>query len=119
MDFRFLSNAVSVRIICIAFVLLWPVSGRTLVGSYAKCRDPGVPRNGYRYVHGGDGFMAGTRVSFGCRAGYRLSGEQRMSCIYTNDPSAADTKVVRWTSKPPRCVPSSHLLFTSKFTKFQ
>lgn len=113
MDPRF-SSSVSVKIICIAF-LLWSVSGRTVIDSFAKCGDPGVPRNGYRYVHGGDDFMAGSRVSFGCRAGYRLSGEQRMSCVYTHD-AGDDTKAVVWSSKLPHCVPSSYLLFTSKFT---
>lgn len=119
MDLRFFSS-VSLRIIFIAFFLLWPVSGRTAVdvrGSYAKCKDPGVPRNGRRYIHGGDGFIVGSGVSFRCRAGYRLSGDERMSCVYLHD-AGADSTAVQWSSYLPHCVPTSHLLFTSRFIKF-
>lgn len=104
------------RLFWIAPFLLSPSSGRTSAGfrSYATCRDPGAPRNGYRY--GGDGgFLVGSGVVFRCRLGYRLRGEPRLSCV--DGWGEGGDPVAHWSGEAPQCVLSALPLRMSKFRK--
>lgn len=65
-----------------------------------RCPDPGTPRHGYSYRQGpGSRFRIGTRVSYGCNAGYLLLGPRELTCRYNwtiNGPS--------WHGGIPQCV---------------
>lgn len=61
---------------------------------YNRCRDPGVPRNGFRR---GNTFGVGYSVRFGCNSGYRLIGSPQATCMFMK-------YTVGWSTGLPLCV---------------
>ncbi len=70
--------------------------------SRPTCVEPGVPENGYRSSKSSV-FYAGHQISYGCKAGFWLEGNERISCIAYFHDEMMNPIAVRWDADVPQC----------------